>query len=435
MAIIPKERKSLLSSEARIQVPWIKVTIGTYTFGVFSSTEPAKKNANDFYSAFKVQYPNYIQSLNIRKINGQVNIYTLNIAYPVKVGDDPNFFDKVFSSVNKTRRIVFTYGDASMPSYIYKDEEAIITKVQQSFGFGNGGTINSVINYTVEAVSNATLGMSGSFTFNAPGLVKPSDEIKRIFRNSNYGLQSLFTGMNESNLNELIDGTDKAVKLTTKTNISPLDYISYLVGCMIPSGTIDGAISKDIYILTIHDDTVYDKFYGNASLGGPYFKVVKTSYAKSYSDAYEVDIGYNTSTIVTSFSVQNNEQFSILYDYQAELHPENYIRRLNSKGQYEDEYAPTFTSGNHLHKTRAEDISWYTKLTKYPISGSITIQGLLRPATLMTYIRINVIFPGGQKHNTSGLYIVTEQQDRIDQSGYRTTLGITRIDGDDFATT
>ena len=29
-----KNRK-LLSSQARVQVPWVKVTIGTYTFGVF----------------------------------------------------------------------------------------------------------------------------------------------------------------------------------------------------------------------------------------------------------------------------------------------------------------------------------------------------------------------------------------------------------------
>ena len=78
-------------------------------------------------------------------------------------------------------------------------------------------------------------------------------------------------------------------------------------------------------------------------------------------------------------------------------------------------------------------INWWTKITKYPINASITIQGLIRPAQLMTYLRLNVIFPGGgegiRKHISSGLYIITKQVDRIDTSGYKTTLSLTKIAG------
>ena len=58
------------------------------------------------------------------------------------------------------------------------------------------------------------------------------------------------------------------------------------------------------------------------------------------------------------------------------------------------------------------------------------MQGLLRPAILMSYVRLNVIFPGGHKHISSGLYLVTQQKDRIDSNGYRTTLSLTKISGD-----
>ena len=147
------ERRSLLSSGARVQVPWIKVTIGNYTFGVYSRVGVEKKNDNDFYqSTYHVQYPNFVQSLDITKINGQVNQYTLALSYPVTQTDDPNFFEKVFSSVSKTRKIVFSYGDMSMPTYIYREEEAIITKIQTQFDLRSG-----VINYTVNAVSSAAL--------------------------------------------------------------------------------------------------------------------------------------------------------------------------------------------------------------------------------------------------------------------------------------
>ena len=93
-----QQRRSLLSSQARIQVPWVKVTIGTYTFGIFDSKTKTQggKDKNNFYTTFNIKYPNYIQNLTVTKINGQVNQYALNITYPVTQFDDPNFFEKVF---------------------------------------------------------------------------------------------------------------------------------------------------------------------------------------------------------------------------------------------------------------------------------------------------------------------------------------------------
>ena len=419
-----KERRSLLSSQARIQAPWIKVTIGNYTFGVFDrKTKEREKNASGNYESYNITYPNYVQSLNIIKINGQINQYTLRIDYPVKFNDDPNFFEKVFSSVSNTRKIVFSYGDAATPSYVYKDEEAIITGVSQDFNLESG-----VISYTVNAVSSSVVGTTGSFTFISPGVEKPSKIIKDVFKNTNYGLRSLFKGMSNSNLDKLIAGDDRAIKIDTKTNISPLDYIIYLVSCMIPEGSTVNNISKDMYILTIHDETIFDKdFEESNSLGGAFFKVTKTSNNIKQADAYEVDIGYNNSTIVTQFSITNRENFALYYDYNSKLQPEQYTRRLNNQGQWEDVYAPIYTSGNDSFKTREEDIIWFTKMTKYPISATLKIQGLLRPAQLMQYLRLNVVFPGGNKHVSSGLYIITKQVDDISGSGYVTTLYLTKI--------
>lgn len=426
------ERRSLLSSQARIQTPWIKVTIGDYTFGIFNKTTKsgAVKDSDGFYTAYQVQYPNFVKSLDIVKINGQINQYTLSLSYPVTQFDDPNFFEKVFSSVSNTRKIVFSYGDASLPTYSYKDEEAIITGVQQTFSFGSGGNMGAVINYTVSAVSNSTLGLSGSYTFNRK-YAKPSTIIKDLFRNNTYRLRDIFTGMTEANLNSLIAGNDKEVDIDAKQNISIIDYLTYLVSCMIPVGTPTNSISKDIYILTIHDDTIYDSSYKSSeSAGGPYFKVSRVSYAVEQSDAYELDIGYNTRTLIRNFSINQNENYSIYYDYQEKLLPEHYVRRINNKGEWEDVFAPNISSKNNQRKTEADDITWWTKITKYPINATVTVQGLLRPATLMTYVRLNVIFPGGHKHISSGLYIITSQKDTIDESGYYTQLGLTRISGD-----
>ena len=416
--------RKLLSSQARIQVPWVKVTIGDYTFGVFDEqTKSWGQDKAGFYQPFNIQFPQYIQQLEVQKINGQVNKYTLSIKYPVTQHDDPNFFEKVFSSVSRTRKIIFTYGDAENPAYVYKNEEAIITKISQTFNLQG-----SSIDYTVSAVSSAALQTDGTITvFGTGKKVRPSEEIKKLFK-SNKSLQNTFTGMSVADLDTLIESGDMMVEVETKRNISAIDYINYLAGCMIPEGSQVG-LSKEIYIMTIYDDSITSAD-SSMSKKGPYFKVSKVSTVMDRDDAYEIDIGINTSTIVRSFSIENNENYSIYYDYQEKAHPEDYVRRINGDGLWEDVYAPTKMMRQNSYNTEASDKVWWTKATQFPINATIQVQGLLRPATLMQYVKLNVIFPGGRKHLSSGLYIVTKQIDNIGPNGYATNLSLTRIKGD-----
>ena len=419
------KNKNLLSSQARIQVPWVKVTIGDYTFGIFDEkTKSWISSSAEMNKEFSIQFPQFINALEVIKINGQVNQYTLSIVYPITIDDDPNFFEKVFSSVSRTRKIIFTYGDAENPAYVYKNEEAIITNINQSFDLKG-----SSIAYTINAVSSIALAADGSITVPATGeKVKPSAKIKEIFR-TNKSLQNTFTGMSSSDLDTLIDSSDASVYIESKQNISAIDYINYLVGCMIPDGELPG-LSKEIYSLTIYDDSNTNTNQA-MSRNGPYFDVKKVSTVAKPGQVYEIDIGINTSTIVRNFTIDKNENYSIYYEYQNAAHPENYVRRINNDGLWEDVFAPTRMARENKFDTKASDSTWWTKVTKFPVNASITVQGLLRPATLMQYVKLNVIFPGGHKHQSSGIYIVTRQTDNISPDGYTTTLGLTRIMGDD----
>ena len=422
---------SLLGTLNRVEAPFIKVQIGDYTFGVYKK-EAGNLEANGFYQAAKIVYPNYVKSLTIQKINGQVNTYTLTFVYPVTPGDDPNFFEKVFSSVSKTRKIVFTYGDASLPTYIYKDEEAIITAVQASFSMKT-----SSITYTVTAISRCVLAKSGCYTFINQTPKKPSDEIKRLLDEPQYGLKEIFYGMNNSAYVEmagLIPGNDQEVQLETKTNISVLEYLSYLVSCMIPDGENPANNKqKTFYILTIVDIIDGRINVGNVTadeLGGPFFRIIPVTKKLDNSDAYELDIGFPSNNIVTEFTVNNNENWSIFYDWQKELIPSDYVLRIDDAGEFEEIYAPSISSKNDEHITHVDDATWWTKLTEFPITATVTIRGLLRPAILMTNLRLNVYYYGN-RHITSGLYIITKQVDTIDANGYRTQLTITRVSGAD----
>ena len=82
-----------------------------------------------------------------------------------------------------------------------------------------------------------------------------------------------------------------------------------------------------------------------------------------------------------------------------------------------------------MYKTTEANKTWWTSVTQYPIKATLQLQGLLRPAMLMTYVKLNVYF-FGNKHISSGLYVVTKQIDQVFRGGYRTTLSLTRIKGD-----
>lgn len=416
---------NLLSSTSRIEVPFIKVTIGDYTFGTCAT----QKNGNKFSNTLDIQFPNYIKELQIVKINGQVNTYTLSLTYPIRPGDDPNFFEKIFSKVSTSRSIIFSYGDYSVPNYYYKDEKALITKIKTSFM-----QASSTISYTISAVSNSTLNYSVKKLFSAVKS-KPSKIIYEILKDDSTGLGDLFYGLkpflkNTEQLKSwgIISGDDKEVELEAKTT-SPLEYIQYLVNSMVPEeSTGNKTKNKSFYVFTIHDENENNVKYKD--INGPYFTVKRVEKDVKYSDAYEVTLGYPTANIVTNFSYEDNENYSLLYNYQEELNKNNYMERLDPvTGEIFSEYCPSLLSSSGTRKPTEVEKNWYTKLTEYPVSASITIRGLLRPALLMEYLRLNVIFHG-RKHISSGVYIITKQTDTVSSEGYKTTLNLTRIAAD-----
>ena len=181
--------KSLFSSTTQVEIPFIMVTIGEYMFGVID-----RKIAQDgkYIIRDKNIFPNYIKSLTVQKLNGQLNTYTLQIIYTVQKDDDPNFFEKVFSSVSSTREIKFSYGDLSLSNYIYKEEEAIITDISSGVDFRT-----SSLSYIIKCTSKALKLNAGTYPFGGI-TAKPSDEIKRLLNNTKYGLTDIFTGMQNS---------------------------------------------------------------------------------------------------------------------------------------------------------------------------------------------------------------------------------------------
>lgn len=414
---------NLLSTTSRVESPFIIAKMGGYSFGLYNKSTKVIIDSTGSYNGIITDYPNYMTSLSVVKVNGAVNTYTLKLTYTIRPGDDPNLIDKILSKAKTDRKIVLTYGDASIPAFVYKEEEAIITDVKTSMNFSS-----STFTYTISAISGALSLASGTYNFPA-SKAKPSDKIKELLYNSKYGLTQVFTGMIDKDkvlTKGLIASDDRVVNLDSKTNISIFNYIKYLVSCMRSVNDDKDTVFKNSrYTLVIIDDV-------SGQWQGTYFKVIKIDNkfkGNDSLDAYEIDVGYQGSNIVTNFSIDNDEAYSILYDYSQKINQNEYIHRINDDGELEMTYSPNITNSKNLLKTTESDKTWWTNITQYPINVTLTMKGLIKPTILMSYVKLNVLF-FGRRHISSGYYAITKQTDIIDASGFRTTLNLLKLKGE-----
>ena len=407
---------ALVSSQNHVESPFIIVTIGDYKFG-----HCGKPDRNKLLGNFNIEYPNYMESLSIVKVNGTVNTYNLTMTYAITQNDDPNRFEKVFSSISNSRIIRLSYGDWNAPAFIYKEEEAIITKLTTKVNMKN-----SSIQYVISCTSNALSLTAGAHSFPAK-VAKPSDEIKALLTNKSYGLLEIFSGMKKSDFANFIEGNDKTVQIEAKPSIGVLDYISYLVSCMVWIGDSSKKLKTSCYFWSVYDD-VSNKY------GGSYFKVVRvaanTSTSLSYN-TYEVDVGYPTDSNVMDFSINNDDSWSLLYNYSEKIELPKYSYSIDNNGNLVQEDSSFVTKSKQTYAPTEKTRNWWSLVTQFPITATLTLKGLLRPAMLMSYVKVNTYFYG-HKHTSSGLYIITKQEDNISSSGYKTTLSLTRVGGDEF---
>lgn len=410
---------NLVSIPTLVESPFIIAQIGDVEFGSFTS-----EGSSAYGVLSNAIYPNFMKSMTINKVNGTVNTYTINFSYQVRFGDDPNLLDKIFSKATKDRKIILKYGDWNAPEYIYKEEKCIITSITSNLNMNNAS-----IDYTLNCTSDA-IGLA-STSFNFPSReAKPSDVLIELLSSPKYGIKQVFSGMSDKTQilsNNLIASNDKKVQLAAQTGVTPLSYMNYLVDSMVNNtNNNSNGINNSKYYLTIHDD------YTN-NLGGTYFKVTevnKNTKTLNSMDTYEVDVNYPGDNFVTQFSLNNDQSWAILYDYNQSIKQEEYSYSINDEGLIETKYTPSLmkSASGGLSAAKSE---WWTKMTQFPVKATLTIKGLTRPSILMTYVKVNVLFNGSLKHISSGLYIITKQTDTIDASGYKTTLELLRVGGDE----
>lgn len=440
-------------SKGIIQAPFVELDLNGYVIGS--------------YRASTDDYPNYISRLDIQKVNGEINKYTIGITYQIRAGEDPNLLDKLFSTV-RYNKIKIRYGDCESGA-LFKDSEAVITNIVQNRDYAG-----SRITYTVYATSACNYVTSLKFNFKST-VDRPSNVLRELLwynPETSQILQDAFPGMaNQTEVENkgLLPSNDAEVKIEAKPQMSLLQYVNYLVGCMsnntnsiddvtkhtsvldktleagskfvnglenfgkkFVSGidnffdnignTISNAVNfvrKSTYFITYEDDS--DK--------GSYFKITEVEPKQTVDkrsapsvNVYNITVGYPDGNDVLNFSINNNSAWSLLYKYSGVS--SEYLYGLDSNGNKIKTYSPNINGSTNILNEMQKN--WWTQMITFPLSAQLQIRGLLKPISLMDYINIDVIFYG-ERHITSGLYVVVGQQDILSGNGFATNLSLIRV--------
>lgn len=390
---------TLLSFDNIIEAPTIIVNLNGYIIGGYG-------NIGD-------TYPNYITSLRVQKTSGKINQYTINLSYQVRYGEDPNFIDKLLGNTGFTNKIQIIYGDSNA-SKIYRDDNAYITNVTFSENIAS-----HKIDYTITALSSIinTAGNTESYVGKTAKASTLIDDLLYSKSENSQALLSSFSGMTDKTKvysTGLIPTDDMEIKTVDRLNVSPISQLLYYVNGMCNKA------KNTFYTLNFFDDT-------SNEYGGPYFKITEfgdADTAVQTGNYFEVDVGYPGDNFVTDFNVNMDSYYPMVYKYNNGFEEWNYD--IDNYGNLTKTKANTLITNNYLNRRNVIESNWWSKVTEYPITATLTIKGLVKPVVLASYIKVNCLFYGSQDL-ASGIYAITAQEDSISSSGYITTLSLTRL--------
>lgn len=227
----------------------------------------------------------------------------------------------------------------------------------------------------------------------------------------------------------LIPTNDKGLNIEAQNGKNPIEYINYLVANM--SNQVDNKVLRDsLYYVNYRDDTE-NKFGGSyVQINEVQRKAEQVKYDGKSANIYEVTVGYPDDSLVMDFQINSGVCWGLLYDKAgkgADIGTvSEYSYSVDNSGNVTRDYsAPLVRTTDTMNEVSQ---NWWTHQVNFPIQAKLTIKGLLKPIMLTDYIKVDVKFYG-QTHIASGIYTITSQTDTLSSSGFRTTLGLTRIGG------
>ena len=391
-------RGDLLSYPNLVEAPFIEVELNGVTIGGYGNEEDL--------------YPNHIVSLEIDKINGRINQYTINITNQVRQGEDPNFIDSLLSRTGIRNKVKIKYGDSAYGAF-YKEDEAYI--IDATF---KEDVTSSRIDYSIKAVSSVVEIQETRFNFPAIQS-KPSTEIIKL----------LYDDKKTSSLvKDVLKGMENKQQTLAKGYIPTDDAELFIPGC--DEASVEDRLKQLVSYMydPVSPESSYFLSFEDSGDDNAYFKITKVSRTANTDDAvkncYYVDVGYPGNSFVTNFSISSDVYWPMFKNYSDEI--PNYSYDIDYNGNLiTKEVSPITIDDNfNTHSIRLE--RWWGFVSSYPISATLTIKGLMKPILLIENVYIHAQFYG-KKDIAEGIYTIVGQHDSISGNGYTTTLTLLKV--------
>lgn len=388
---------NLTSYPTLVQAPYIELDLNGVTIGGYNNDAD--------------KYPNHLISMDIDKVNGRINNYTINIVHQIRAGEDPNLIDTLLSRTGYRNKVKIKYGDSAYSSF-FKEEEAYIIDVTHTDNVSSAS-----INYTIKAISSVGSIQSATYQFSSV-MDKPSNQIiKLLYENASTSVELLgiLEGMrnkSEALGKNLIPQDDDVISIPGLKDASLIDRITQLVSKM-----RDSKNPSTTYTLTYIDGKK------------PYFKIGKikqTNASKSVAlkNCYYVDVGFPGDSFVTNFSLNNDVYWPMYYKYAGNF--SEYKYNIDYSGNIYSQKIHPLELDDKFQTKNVSQMNWWEYVRSYPVSASLTIKGLMKPVMLIENIYIYSTFYG-QEDLATGIYSIIGQKDRVDGSGYSTTLELLKV--------
>ena len=391
-------RGDLLSYPNLVEAPYIEVELNNVTIGGYNNEEDL--------------YPNHIVNLEIDKINGRINQYTINITNQVRQGEDPNFIDSLLSRTGIRNKVKIKYGDSAYGAF-YKEDEAYI--IDATF---KEDVTNARIDYSIKAVSSIAEVQETKFNFPAIQS-KPSSEIIKL----------LYDDKKTSRLvKDVLKGMENKQQTLAKGYIPTDDAELFIPGC--DEASVEDRLKQLVSYMydPISPESSYFLSFEDSGDDNAYFKITKVSKTETSNEAikncYYVDIGYPGNSFVTNFSISSDVYWPMFKKYANTIPNYNYDIDYNGNLITTAVNPLTIDDNFNTHSIKLE--RWWDFVSSYPISATLTIKGLMKPILLIENVYIHAQFYG-KKDIAEGIYTIIGQHDSISGNGYTTTLTLLKV--------
>lgn len=375
---------------------------------------------------------NYMLSLeNVKNGSGSANSFTISIVYVPKPGEDADIIDKELSFTD--RKCILQYGYDNGVDKLYTDEytgQILDYSVEVR---------NGMLYYTITGYSGITPVIDNKLSFDAivpdilegnnsayvdSGKTRPSQAAQKAIKDTfeKYGIKDYkvyiaedvkdlpedrIEGASDVTLFQYVDSVLAQARDETQPDLSTVDLADRITYTYVISD-VEG--SQNITI--IKQDPKAEQST----------KIIFNWMDRNDNLVIDFKTEFKGAILLNrKYSDKNNEEIE---KYTLDDMGDPVVVESNVKNE-------SFIVGNTANKDASKESTTWAKAVQHSYKATLVLQGMPCEIPIGTMIEVIPLIYG-RPHHTQGKYMITKVTDTLDNSGFRTTLELVKMNAEEI---